>query len=274
MKKLIILAIPLMGLLSFVKAQISDHFTLPQNDVTIQQNGGYDLISIVDCSYTDEIGNPQLPVKIVSYVLPYNSTVINIEINSMVQEKLNENYYIIPVQPPRALDWSEPPSFVEPNEAVYGSSVPYPNKTVEIVGDGYTYGYHVVTVAIYPVEYNPANREIYLRDISFTINYNSMFDSKLGIPFARQSARRAELGKQFVQNMVKNASDVENFRNHNAQIIDNSYYQDSIRGGTTSAIDILVPDYIIITNNDLKPVFQQFADWKTKKGVPAFPLKI
>jgi hypothetical protein len=32
---------------------------------------------------------------------------------------------------------------------------------------------------------------------------------------------------------------------------------------------VLVPDYIIITNNELKPVFQQLADWKTKKGTPA-----
>jgi len=69
--------------------------------------------------------------------------------------------------------------------------------------------------------------------------------------------------------MVKNVSDVENFRNQSAQIIDNSFYQDTTRGGSTSAIDILVPDYIIITNNDLKSAFQVLADWKTKKGTPA-----
>ena len=268
MKK-ITLAIVLIVLSIFLKAQISDNFTLIQNDIKVEQNGIYDELITVENTYTDEVGNPQLPVKIVSYVLPYNSTVTGIEVNSMTQEKLDGNYYIVPVQPPRALDWSEPPPFVEPNLEVYNSNLPYPSNTVEIINDGYTHGYHVVTIAIYPVKYYPADREIYLRDINFTINYNNVFDSKLSISFERQSAKRAELGKQFVQNMVKNISDVENFRNHNAQIISNSYYQDTVRGGSTSAIDILVPDYIIITNNELKPIFQQLADWKTKKGVLA-----
>jgi hypothetical protein len=269
MKKVIILAIALVGLSALVNAQINDSYILNQNDVIIQQNGVYDEISIDGCTYIDEVGNPQLPVKIVSYVLPYNSTVIGMVINIVSQEKLSGNYYVYPVQSPRVLDGSDTPPFVEPNSEIYNSNTPYPSNTVEIINDGYTHGYHVVTVAIYPVEYHPSGREIYLRDISFTINYNSIFDSRLGIPFGRQSAKRAELGKEFVQSMVKNVDDVENFRNHNAEIINNSYYQDTVRGGSTSAIDILVPDYIIITNNELKPVFQQLADWKTKKGTPA-----
>jgi len=30
----------------------------------------------------------------------------------------------------------------------------------------------------------------------------------------------------------------------------------------------LVPDYIIITSEQLRPTFKQLADWKTKKGIP------
>ena len=44
-------------------------------------------------------------------------------------------------------------------------------------------------------------------------------------------------------------------------------FNNTTRGGSTSAIDVLVPDYIIITNNALKPIFQQLADWKTKKNI-------
>jgi hypothetical protein len=269
MKKFLFLIITTISLPILINAQISDNFTVTPNDVIFVQNGSFDEINIMGCSFTNEIGNPQLPIKIMSFVLPYNSTITAIDVNA-TQQKLNGNYYIFPTQLPRPLDGSEPPPFIEPNLEIYNSNIPYPSKTVEIINDGYTHGYHVVTLAIYPMEYHPEDREVYLRDISFTINYNSVFDSRLGIPFVRQSARRAELGKQFVQNMVKNVSDVENFKNHNAQIIDNSYSQDTVRGGTTSAIDILIPDYIIITNNELKPVFQQLADWKTKKGVPTF----
>ena len=152
-------------------AQVSDSYVLTPNDITLYQNGEYDVIITAENTFTDEVGSPQLPVKIISYVLPYNSTVTGINV-SVTQQKLEGNYYIYPAQPPRRLDGSEPPPFVEPNQEIYNSNNPYPNKTVEIINDGYTHGYHVVTVAIYPVVYYPIDREIYLRDISFTIKEN------------------------------------------------------------------------------------------------------
>ena len=36
-----------------------------------------------------------------------------------------------------------------------------------------------------------------------------------------------------------------------------------------SVMEEVVPDYLIITNEALKPAFQKLADWKTAKGVPA-----
>ena len=271
MQKIIVLIVFLNGIVTFLNAQINDNFTLNSQNIIIQQNGSYDIVSIKNCSYTEEAGNPQLPVKIISYLLPYNSTVTSIDV-SVTLQKLQGNYYIFPAQPERYLDGSDPPAFVEPNLEVYNSNTPYPSNTVEIINDGYTHGYHVVTVKIYPVEYHPTDREIYLRDINFTINYSGSFDSRLSLPFTRQSHRRYELGKQFVQNIVKNVDDIEGFRNKSVQIVSNAgtqYVVDTTRGGSTSAIDTLVPDYIIITNNELKPIFQQLADWKTKKGMPA-----
>jgi len=154
-----------MGLTAYSYAQVSDNFSINQSDLIIQQNGIFDEIKIIDSNFTDEIGNPQLPVKTVSYVLPYNSTVTEITINSVAIQKLSETYYILPAQHTIFLDWSEPPPFVEPNPEIYNSNAPYPNKAVEIINDGYTHGYHVVTVAIYPVVYHPANREIFLREM-------------------------------------------------------------------------------------------------------------
>ena len=269
MKKIVFLAIALMGLSVFVKAQMNDNFTLNQNDVIIQQNAGYDIISIEGCSYTDEVGKPQLPVFMETFVLPYSSIVTDVQVTTTSRQQIAGNYYIFPTQPPRVLDGSDPPPFVEPDQVVYSSNTPYPNKTVEIVDDGYLYGYHVVTVKIYPVSYIPASGEIYLQSYDFTINYTISSRNNSGEK-AQQSDRRAELTKQFVQGIVKNSNNVENYRNQNVQIVSNigtQYVTDTTRGGTTSAIDILVPDYIIITNNELKPTFKTLADWKTKKNI-------
>ncbi|MDR0618538.1 MAG: C25 family cysteine peptidase [Bacteroidales bacterium] len=273
MRKIIILLAVIIGLPVLVFAQVSDSYVLTSNNLTVYQDGVYDVIMTEEQSYTQEVGNPQLPVKTISYVIPYNATVTGINV-SISQQKLDGDYYIFPAQQPRRLDGSSAPPFVEPNQAVYGSSAPYPDKAAEIVSDGYTHGYHVVTVAIYPVVYNPADKEIYLRNVSFTINYTGIFDNRLGTPYEKISIKRAELGKQVVQNMVKNINNIESFRNLNAQLVSNSNSQNNqnnyeLMSGSTSTIDAIVPDYIIITNNALKPYFQILANWKTKKGVPA-----
>ena len=47
-------------------------------------------------------------------------------VTSVTQQQLNGSYYIFPAQPPRRLEGSEPPPFVEPNQVVYNSNTPYP----------------------------------------------------------------------------------------------------------------------------------------------------
>ena len=269
--KLLVLLM-LLSLCSTIKAQVSDNTSLQQSNIVFQQNGIYDEISVEGCSFTEEIGNPQLPVFFETFVLPYNAVITDIQITTTNSQHIFGNYFIYPTQTPRKLDGSEAPPFVEPNYAVYNSTVPYPNKSVEIVSDGYTHGYHVVTVSIYPIEYIPTNGELYLKNYSYTINY-TLFNST-NSQSAKQSVTRAELTEQFIKAQVKNKSDVETFKNQDVQII--PYTNDLNRIDTdtspratslTKTIE-LVPDYIIITSEQLRPTFQQLADWKTKKGIP------
>ncbi len=273
-----ILVITLMGLPVLLKAQVSESFTLTQNELIFQKNADFDELITKDYSFTDEIGNPQLPIRIESFVVPYDAIVSGLQITSVTKQKVKGKFYIYPTQPPRPLDGSEPPAFVEPNPAVYNSSEPYPGKTVEIISDEYMHGYHIVTVKIYPVEYIPKNRELYLQDISFTINYSSSkIKSNSIIQPEKQSYKRAELAKKFIEGYVKNVTDVENFKDKDVKIIDESSSLNktestdvkTIQLKSTSVIEELVPDYIIITNEELKPTFQTLADWKTKKGLPA-----
>jgi hypothetical protein len=273
-----ILVINLIGLPVLLKAQVSENFTLSQNELIFQKNADFDELTLKDYSFTEEIGNPQLPIRIESFVIPYDAVVSGLQITSVTKQKNKGKFYIYPTQPPRPLDGSDPPAFVEPNPAVYNSSAPYPGKTAEIISDEYMHGYHIVTVKIYPVEYIPKNREVYLQDISFTINYSSSkIKSSSIIQPEKQSYKRAELAKKFIKGYVKNVTDVENFKDKGVKIINESSSLNKIESTdeqtmllkSTSAIEELVPDYIIITNEALKPTFQTLADWKTKKGFPA-----
>ena len=61
MKKILLLAITLMALPALLNAQINDNYALAPTDLTIEQIGEYQIISVAGNSYTEEPGNPQLP---------------------------------------------------------------------------------------------------------------------------------------------------------------------------------------------------------------------
>ena len=258
-------------------AQVSDRFALSQDEILFQRNTDFDELITSEYSFTEEVGNPRLPVHIESFVVPFEATVSDLQVTSVSKQKIDGNFYIYPAQPPIILDGSESPAFVQPNTSVYNSSSPYPGKVAEIISDSYTHGYHIVTVKLYPFEYIPQTREIYLQDISFNINYSISNRTNSIIKPEKQSYRRALLSRQFIEGYVKNVSDIENFKDKEVKVINESNClnigerigEEMMRPRSTSAIDELIPDYIIITNETLKPTFQTLANWKTKKGVPA-----
>jgi len=273
-----ILGIAFISVPGLLKAQIIQSYKLSQAELTIQKNVDFDELITKDFTLTVEIGNPHLPVRIESFVVPYDASITDIQINTITRQKIKGKFYIYPTQPPRLLDGTDPPEFVEPNPVVYNSATPYPNKIAEIISDEYMHGYHIVTVKIYPVEYIPKNREIYLRDISFSINYStSKLKSSTIIHPEKQSYKRSILAENFINSLVINVNDIKNFKNNDLKIIqesgrlNNAESLDSlaVQSKSTSAIEERVPDYIIITNNALKPTFKALADWKTKKGVTA-----
>lgn len=64
MKKTIILIIGIIVTSISLNAQINEKYTLNPNDLTVQTYDEYDLLEVAEHSYTEEVGNPQLPVKV------------------------------------------------------------------------------------------------------------------------------------------------------------------------------------------------------------------
>jgi hypothetical protein len=140
---------------ALLNAQINDNFTLLKNEIVFQKNAEFDELVTKDYSFTEEIGNPQLPVRLESFIVPFDAVVSGIQISSVTKQQIYGEFYIYPTQPRIILDGSDPPEFVQPNPGIYNSLEPYPGKMVEIVSDEFMHGYHVVTVKIYPIEYIP-----------------------------------------------------------------------------------------------------------------------
>jgi hypothetical protein len=274
-KQLYLLLIGLLPL--FIYAQISDKLTITKKDIKSEIVNGYDKINWKSDFRTKEVGNPDLPVYRVSYVLPVDVLVTGVRFTTQTKQKHDQNFNIIPVQQPITTDNSNALAFTQPNKAVYQSTSAYPNKLYEIESDRFYMGYHLITLRIYPFEYLPLTQILnYYTQLEFTINFISGTNTNEISPLT-QNLHRAEQCKTLVQSMVRNPDDVDKFGSNVQTIRDGKNIIQNFKSTTRSSapqktkslsvLDEQVPDYIIITNNALKPTFQILADWKTKKGV-------
>jgi len=154
--------------------QISKNVTTKQSDIKIVKAEEYDRISFERVFYvTDIVGQPELPVYIQSFVVPIDAQINGIEVSNMSKQKLPGAYYIYPVQPPIPVSVNNNISgFKLPDPTIYNSSKPYPSKQAEIMSDEIYLGYRIVTVRLYPVEYHPQTRELYLCNFDFSIDYS------------------------------------------------------------------------------------------------------
>lgn len=126
----------------------------------------------------------------------------------------------------------------------------YPIEPIEYTGCSKMGGYKILSFLISPFSYDVATKTI-----SFTRNPVLHLSTKGQIV----KGRAGQMGKT-VKEMVINGNDTE------------SLYPRKTEKSTQIPSTFSAYQYIIVTNNSLKPTFQVLADWKTQKGVPTLVL--
>ena len=253
-KILILLAICFNSILCF--SQIND--TVSIHDVEIKDMGEYVQVGDEHILVSDSVGNPSIPAVEVCYAVPLDAENVTIETSIISSDTLVLTKPIYPVQPPRAhIEDSIP--FFEPNSEIYESSALYPNVDFRIKSDERIMGCRVIRVAYYPIIYNPQSQMIYNRNLNVNIGYTSANGVYFNAPKASENRKR--IATQFIKGLVKNKHDIEQQTSSNSRARNITNNKDLLYGEK-------VPDYIIITNEELKPEFQRLANWKTQKGVP------
>jgi hypothetical protein len=117
-------------------------------------------------------GHPELPVKFLHYIIPPNMKVDSIRVTINQTSYIHGSYYIYPAQP--AVPMCSIPPWVPPDSTIYNSDSLYPNKFIEIINSGIFDGARIVTIAIYPLQYHPLSRRIFLvHNISFEFRFSS-----------------------------------------------------------------------------------------------------
>ena len=214
MRRIILLTIVWMGVCFFGVGQISRNVTTRQSDLKTARASEYNKIFLNNAHYTDVVGQPELPVYIRSFVIPIDAQITGVTVNSVNKQKMEGTYHIYPVQPPRPVSFNADfADFVLPDSVVYNSSMPYPGKQVEIISDDRYLGYRIVTVRLYPVEYIPLTKELFVCSFDFSIDYSINTKQVKNNEFLTQtqSLYRYELNKKSVKFRVENPEVVDNY---------------------------------------------------------------
>lgn len=246
----------LVGLSLCARAQIRDTLIISQSDVTIElDNHGYHHIRY-GSNYVMEAGAPELPIVTKRYYIPHGAEDVQLIANVLGEQNLESIYNIYPSQgavPTNQVSLHFAELSEEWNDTIY------PSTSAEIVSDNRIFGYRIVTVCFHPFVYDVGNKVLTTRNVAISLDYaiGAIEDAK-----ASQSAYRRNKCLEYVKNLVENAELLE----ETEPIAAASTYSREV------PIRLLaegrpIPDFIIITNEELKPAFKRLAEWKTRRGI-------
>ncbi|HVQ01128.1 MAG TPA: C25 family cysteine peptidase [Candidatus Thermoplasmatota archaeon] len=233
--------------------KLSFTVTYSKNDFSFDKLQGYDVVQLKNGAFTDDVGNPMMPMKNVRVALPTNMKVTSVQVLDVQEQSLDGTYTIYPSQQPLPLNTNQN-HFTEPNTEIYESSQPYPASFIQLNGQSDFAGQVMVDITLYPLHYVPVKQQLTLvTSLTFQINGVSGYSCGDYLP-SHISSNEQTLYQQMVQNMVINPETVKLQKSPNPQPM-------GVEPGNY--------EYVIITPESWVSDFQPLADWKTQKGVPA-----
>jgi len=227
--------------------------TFSSDDLSFTEIEGYDFVKLEGCgSTTREIGAPSLPRAAFSLLIPQGAEVTSVEIVTIDKEEIAGEYKVYPTQHPQPFIKGKVFPFVEPDEDIYAQTTPYPQEIIENPHTGSMGGYRLASLLIYPLQYIPADKKLIFHSrIKFKVTYEENARS-----FRTKTEKQNKIFKERVKKLILNPEDI-------------GMFEPSIGLSGSLALPPDTVEYVIITADSFETSFQELADWKTKKGVPA-----
>ncbi len=233
---------------------VEKEVTFNIDDLTFSSLEGYDLVKLKGCKSTVEIGAPLLPRASFSILIPQGAEVVDIEVVSFAKEEITGEYNIYPTQHPQPFLKDKVFPSVEPDKDIYASNLPYPEKIAENPKTGSMGGYKLASLLVYPLQYIPAEKKlVFYSKIKLKITYEEKTRS---LNIKTKTEKQNRIFKERVRNLILNPEDI-------------GMFEPTLRlqGSLDLPADNI--EYVIITVDSFQTAFQELADWKTKKGIPA-----
>lgn len=149
--------------------EMTYHFGAP----TVRNIDGYQTLNFNGCRQSGLTGQPSLPWKSVSLLLPQNTQAESIEVFFSDFTELDGTYNLLPQQAPRPLSSKTAFTFAK-DETTYRSENEYPSLTYGKVSTQYLNGTSFAFSSFTPVRYIPATGKVsYAQTVKVRINYTA-----------------------------------------------------------------------------------------------------
>jgi len=234
------------------------HSFFSEDDFFFDRRDGYDLVDFKNGEKIGEIGKPDLPLKLVHLLIPNDSEVESLIVIGKSYKIMDGEYLVSPAQPDEKTDGTIEKIWVPPDSQIYDSDSLYPGKLGEIVESGFLAGNRIVTLALYPLQYRPKSKKLFLyTDLDLELKLRSSTKVSLSSIIKRRSYQASKIYAGVLNEMVDNKSDLSSYS------FQGPYYSLSKASeGNSEGYP-----YLIITSSELKSAFLPLLEWKTKKGI-------
>jgi hypothetical protein len=172
-------------------------FKEPKTQLTFANSHDYTLIEMEGCiGIGKNAGEPMLPIKSVSLLLPPMKDVANIQVTGTPIEIDSVEKPVIPYQNPVPFGHTQSEFVI--SDSAYSADINYPGILLDDYQIGYSHGYTILNVNLNPVQYNPVKGKInYYPEMTVEIELDDTSEMN---PLYRNNAEDQE----YVENLVCN----------------------------------------------------------------------
>jgi|GEM_PF-1123149 len=232
---------------SLLAFQSQFSLTFSPDQLKFKTLSNYDFVVYGDFSMSNDVGKPSIPSGILHVALPEGMRAIDIELIRTEDETLHQFFNLLPVQPPRKIN-EKKRAVIQPPGDTYYENIVYPEKPVEIIGNGDIAGQNLCALKVYPISYVPEEGKIILHKV---LEFRIITEKGREPRKIRLTNLSRSLYETQIKNMVLNPQDV--------------HLKSSAPSG--SKLDPGDYDYVIITTSSLSYYWDSLLTWKKKKGL-------
>ena len=248
MKFVSILALALITVASAGEFTVTIPFSASQ--VELREMANYTAVSVPGMQTISATGAPALPQMSTAIALPAGMQAVSVEVVDVTWTAIRGRHTVLPVteQVPISLMGDTEIPLPCPNQSIYSSSQVFPQVAARLNNSSMLLGFPVAYADVYPVRWNPASGVVEVMDnLQLRITTSPADNYTVRARSAQSEARTRTL----VENSVVNPEMVQA---SGAVIIPSR--------------DLTYGEYVVIATPAYESYAQEFADWKTRKGIP------